>query len=1023
MPEAAWSVRRARELVQFLALSPRRTARREAIVEALWPSLSPEAGSANLRKAVHFARKALGESEALDLLKGSVTLFPSSDVSVDVDVWESEANTALHGGDAEACRGVAHRYDGPLLPDVANVDWVELPRSRLEAKYDQLLRACSGWRDLLSRDPTDEEAVRGLMHEALARGSPSAAVRHYGKLVGALARDHDAQPSDETIALYDRCVAGMETASSTLVGRHAELAAIADALRGGPRERPNTFVVRGPAGIGKTALCRQAMLLARQERWATVELDTARRDQPLAPLVDLAERVLAGPGGVIETLPEGTRHTLAQLSPGADTVDPPAGPLGRHQVVGAIRSLVFAHAEGEPVALLVDDADALDLATMEIVFQIADSGGPILLVLTYRSDRGAEALGRGVARLVRSGRARTIDLRPLDQEDAEHLVLRSAPFQVTPEVARRVARLGEGNPFVTAEIAQALDADHPDTLPPDAVSAITRRFVDLAPDVVDVLQRVALATEDVDLKNVVALTGDTEDAAARVLDVALKAGVLVVFEGRYRFRHALVRQALVDRVPPHERLAVHRDAARRLTALSGSPSVIADHWIAGDRPAEAVPWLLRAAEQAMAVGALSDALAHLDRLLDHDPHHAAALRARAEALDLSGHAATLAAYDLAIQAAPETERGDLRAMRALAQLKQGDPSGALKAIRGVETESVQGRLSEALTYAGAAALGVTDPALGTEKAAECRRLALESGDTAAIVVASWAHAAAAHARGELRTSVLTDLRDTKELPHLAVRVFDGQLCITQRLLYGARPYPDVVAFGERLADEARRLGAPRGEAFGVTLAGEALLLSGRLEEAGERLSLGAELHEAIGGATGRALALQRLAEAALYAGRRDRAAALLDEALDVARQTDIGFHLLDRIYGTKVALAADGDEALRVVEEAEYAVRGPLETCPGCRITYAVPAAIASAKAGDLVRAKEYEESTRWLAEVVMRLPAWDAALEEVRGHLAGAQGRAADVVRHFRAAAHQFEVVGQPLDAARCSELAEAAR
>src|SRR5690606_9763783 len=61
-------------------------------------------------------------------------------------------------------------------------------------------------------------------------------------------------------------------------------------------------------------------------------------------------------------------------------------------------------------------------------------------------------------------------------------------------------------------------------------------------------------------------------------------------------------------------------------------------------------------------------------------------------------------------------------------------------------------------------------------------------------------------------------------------------------------------------------------------------------------------------------------------------------------------HLLDRIYGTRVALAlaSDPDAALAEVHEAEEAVRGPLETCPGCRITFAVPAAVAAARARDI---------------------------------------------------------------------------
>ena len=79
-----------------------------------------------------------------------------------------------------------------------------------------------------------------------------------------------------------------------------------------------------------------------------------------------------------------------------------------------------------------------------------------------------------------------------------------------------------------------------------------------------------------------------------------------------------------------------------------------------------------------------------------------------------------------------------------------------------------------------------------------RQLALESGDTTSLVVASWAQAAAAHARGDLHRSVWADLHETRQVPHLALRVFDGHLCITQRFLYGARPYADVIAFADGL---------------------------------------------------------------------------------------------------------------------------------------------------------------------------------------------------------------------------------
>jgi hypothetical protein len=154
-------------------------------------------------------------------------------------------------------------------------------------------------------------------------------------------------------------------------------------------------------------------------------------------------------------------------------------------------------------------------------------------------------------------------------------------------------------------------------------------------------------------------------------------------------------------------------------------------------------------------------------------------------------------------------------------------------------------------------------------------------------------------------------------------------------------------------------------------------------------------------------------------GRHADARALLDEALDVARQSDVGFHLLDRIYGTYMQLADTPATALRALEEARASVHGPLETCPGCRITFTVPAAIAAARAGRLDVAQEYASQTAYLADVVMRLPAWHAAHDEVRGHIGLASGEEAALVRSkFSAAAARFRSAGHPLDAARCDQL-----
>lgn len=102
-------------------------------------------------------------------------------------------------------------------------------------------------------------------------------------------------------------------------------------------------------------------------------------------------------------------------------------------------------------------------------------------------------------------------------------------------------------------------------------------------------------------------------------------------------------------------------------------------------------------------------------------------------------------------------------------------------------------------------------------------------------------------------------------------------------------------------------------------------------------------------------------------------------------------------------------------------MHGPLETCPGCRITLTVPAAIAAARAGRLDLAEDYASQTSYLADVVMRLPAWHAAYDEVRGHIGLAGGEDAVAVHSkFSAAAARFRTAGHPIDAARCDQFAK---
>lgn len=1020
LPGDRWPSLRAAQLVQLLCLHPRQRLTRDEVIDALWPQLEPEAGAANLRKAAHHARQALGRHDGIVLQSGQVLLWPERPVAVDALRFEQRADAALALRDPAECADAATTYPGDLLPGARFEPWAESTRERLRERHLQLLRASGQWERLAQIDPEDEAAHRALMQRELAAGNRAAAFRWYAHLREALQQGLGVSPDAQTQELYERCIAGLQAAGPAFVGR-AQIRAQAEAWLGlAPSQRPGGMVLRGPAGIGKTALGREMATQAQARGWAVCRVEALQSGRTYAVVCDITERLIVKDRSVLDRIGAQARAVLALLSPQAAPADTLPGPLGRHQVVGAIGRLLRAAAPDKPILLLVDDAHLADDADVDVLTQLVASGAGLgaglCVLLGTRPPAVGTALARALSRLQRAGALQVLDVEPLPEDECRRLVARAAPSGVPDEVLARIARAAEGNPFAAIELARSASADAHGRLPGGVAEAITERLCDVPDSALSLLKWMALSNDDFDVGTVEALASEAQVPSLASLDAALAAGVLLPVANRYRFRHHLVQQALIDQLPPHHRQKMHRRIAARLAELDSPPAAVARHWLQAGQRRDAVPWLLAAARAAVRLAAFSDALRHLEPLLAFQSDHAEALRLRAESLDAMGEPAALAAYQAAADAAGEPESHNLRAKAALAQVKLGDPKGALVVLAGLAPTSVEGKLCEALAYSGAAALGTGDPAVGTAKAAIARQLALRSGDTSSLVIASWAQAAAAHARGDLHRSVWADLHETSQVPHLALRVFDGHLCITQRFLYGARPYADVIHFAQSLSTEAQRLGAARGHAFGVTLRGEAEWLAGDRVSAREHLREGARLHRAIGGPVGEALSLQRLAELALHEGQKDEARALVDEALDVARQTDIGFHLLDRIYGTRITLHADDPEAaLHVMEDASASVRGPLETCPGCRITFAVPAAIAAARAGELDLAEKHEAQCAYLANVVMRLPAWYAAHDEVRGHIAATRGSAEESLARFAAAAARFREAGHPIDAERC--------
>lgn len=307
VPDSAWRHQRARDLVKVLALADGHRAHREAVADLLWPTLSAQAGAANLRKAVHFARTALGSATAIETGPALLRLFPRDAVIVDVSRFEALATQ----GD----RGALDLFTGDLLPEDRYTPWVEDHRDRLRLLRLQLLRSLGEWEQLLLVEPSDEEAHRHLMAQALAAGDRALVVRLFEQLRQRLRADLGVGPGPETIGLYRRALslepAVPATAEETARGLIAQALVHLNAGEWLESDRAAREARRLAidAGLGREVGEASAVLGIQanmqgvwQETFQVEVLDSIKRYPALASYVFdahlcLAEYSLAGPSG------------------------------------------------------------------------------------------------------------------------------------------------------------------------------------------------------------------------------------------------------------------------------------------------------------------------------------------------------------------------------------------------------------------------------------------------------------------------------------------------------------------------------------------------------------------------------------------------------------------------------------------------------------------------------------------------------------------------------------------------------
>ena len=142
-----WRLRKAASVVKLLAIAPRHRLHREQVMNLLWPDLGKQAASNNLRRVLHFARRALDPAAGSRYLASqdeSLVLCPGGSLWVDVEGFQEAAVMARRSRDPAAYRAAIELYAGELLPDDRYEEWAESRRQELRRTFLSLLTELAG---------------------------------------------------------------------------------------------------------------------------------------------------------------------------------------------------------------------------------------------------------------------------------------------------------------------------------------------------------------------------------------------------------------------------------------------------------------------------------------------------------------------------------------------------------------------------------------------------------------------------------------------------------------------------------------------------------------------------------------------------------------------------------------------------------------------------------------------------------------------------------------------------------------
>jgi class 3 adenylate cyclase len=509
-------------------------------------------------------------------------------------------------------------------------------------------------------------------------------------------------------------VRGIEGLRADLIGREEELGKLLDALRAMKQGRGQMVTIIGEAGVGKSRLVADLhehaladsttaplwlegrsldvsmgvsywpfLDMLRAHLGWTLEDDEARRAERLvAALQRLVDQAAIDDARFREIAPVLADLLLVDLGENWPTPAPVSPDQARQQTFTALRDVILALARPSGFVLVLDDLHWSDSLSLDVVSLLMDAItlAPLLLICVYRPQpehRVAHLAINAVRRC--AGRYTEIQVRELTPHQSRDLINALLGVRDLPtELSDLILEKAQGNPFFVEEVIRALidagvvyrDGDvwcaRPEiaaaTVPASIQSVILSRVDRLQEDTRRVLQSASVIGR-VFRRRVLARVAQREADLDRTLwELEERA---LIYEGRitpepeYAFQHQLTQQTVYNNLLRRQRELFHREVAAAIEALYADGldefyEQLAYHFEHGGATDQALSYLTKAADKAVAQNALHQAVAFYDHAIEFatgDRLRALHQRRGAAHLELFQGARAAADYQVVLQQA------------------------------------------------------------------------------------------------------------------------------------------------------------------------------------------------------------------------------------------------------------------------------------------------------------------------------------------------------------------------------------